>query len=143
MDIFYSFATDPVLEEQGKEFQIGKDAFITVARTGNRVYIMRALLAAHKETLDRDDDEAHDRFEKIQIEVLAKSVLLGFRGITFKGETLTYSQANAAMLLEIKDFRDLVAKHADKFTNFLVKQEEEDVKKSQTTSSGSQTGEVA
>ncbi len=144
MDIFYSFKTDEALEEQGKEIEIGGGSFLTIARENNRTYkrIMRAELEAHKETLALENDESEELFIKILIKVMARSVLLGWRGTKFKGENLPYSVANAAMLLEIKDFREMVQAQSKRMANFLVKQEETDVKKSQTTSSGTTTGEA-
>jgi hypothetical protein len=159
MDIFRAFGTDPVLEKQGRYFELG-DAEFLVARSGNQAYtdMFSQLVQAHKHTLDQrvtpeDRARANERAEKITVEVMSKTILLGWRPIVrkladgtevagkieFNGEDLTgaYSVANAAKLLAVKEFRNWVQSKSDDYKNFLVATQEEDEKNSEATSAGS------
>lgn len=159
MDIFKAFGVDPALEKQGRFFELG-DAEFLIARSGNQPYtdMFSQLVQAHKYTLDQratpeDRARANDRAEKITIEVMSKTILLGWRPITrtmddgstvtgsvsFNGEDLTadYSVANSAKLLAVKEFRNWVQQRSDDYKNFLVAVQEQDEKNSETTSTGS------
>jgi transposase-like protein len=142
MDIFDQFAANTDIEENGLEVEIGINTFITVARSGNKKYtrILTKLYETHRHELDQKGPDAEYRADQITIETMAKAVLLGWRGITFKGQPMEYSLENARTLLAVKDFRLLVNKHADNFQNFRAVKEEEDVKKSETVSLGKLIG---
>lgn len=161
MDIFNAFAANKDVEENGKEVEIGKNTFITVARSGNTMYsrLLSKLFEAHKHELDIKGPDAEFRSEQIMLEVLSKTILLGWRTVipsadgdkskdvssdivSFKGEVLPFSVANARRALEVKDFRTLVTKQSELFQNFRAVNEEEDVKKSATTSPGPSLGVV-
>lgn len=129
-DVMKNFGSNKEAEENGKEVQIGEGAFITIARSGNSKY--NAMLAkayeASKYVLAQKNKDSESRAETIMIDVMAKTVLLGWRGIELDGETLDYSVENAKRLLEIKDFRNMVSKQADDFSNFKLAAEEETAK---------------
>lgn len=145
MDIFNAFATDLSKEDNGVPCQNG-DAVFMIARANNTAYnkIFMDLYEAHRQTLDLKNEES-DRISKvIDLDVMSKAVLLGWTGnVTFKGEKLEYSVANARRLLEIKDFRAWVMKQANTFELYRAVQEEADLKKSAPISSGISSGEVA
>ena len=144
MDIFNRFAANKDLEENGKKIDLGEGAYILVARSGNVAYkrLLAKLYEAHKHELDQKGPEAEARSDKIMLEVISKTVLVGFGGLKYKGRDMEYSVANARTMLEgseeanMRDFKDLVVKHSENFNNFRMIQEESDLKNSARTSSG-------
>ncbi len=125
-DIFTEFATDENLEKNGAVVKLGKDSSLLIARAGNRAYakaITKAVEASRAD-LDGDDEAAADLSDKIMIDVMAETILLGWDNVSFKGADLgAYTQEKAKTLLEVKDFRKLVAQHADNMENYKVKAE--------------------
>lgn len=157
MDIFASFATDPSKEEEGVWINIGpclnpkapeaeqKYPRIKVGRNGNKRHgrIVSKQYEAHKSVLEGKDDAAEATGEKISVDAMAKSILLGWENLKFKDPTLKEGEKyrsitlmdgwdydTAVMMLKVKDFRNLVHKHADNFENFKVIAEEVDAKNS-------------
>lgn len=130
LDIFAQFATDETKEEDGVWVELSDDAAILVARSGNKKYskMIAREYEKNKKILDGKNDVADAKSEEIMIEVLAKTILLGWRNIQFKGEELPYSLENAKMLLKVKDFRKLVGGYADDSSAFKMLAEEEVVK---------------
>lgn len=127
LDIFAQFATDETLEENGTWFPIGGGARLLVARSGNRKYakLLTKEVERNKKALDLNDDAADKLSEEIMIAVLAETILLGWEGVSFKGEEIEYSVANAKKLLAVKDFRKAVAQFADDVSAFKFKETEE------------------
>lgn len=122
MDIFNNYTSDPVKERNGVEIQIGQDAFVTIARAGGKAYsrLLTKLWGDSKYVLDRKDAEAEARSDEILIEVMAKTVLLGWRGIKYKGDVLPYSEENAKLLLAIPDFRTQISRFSEDFSRFQL-----------------------
>jgi len=121
MDIFKAFATNLTAEEEGVEIKIGPDAYITVARAGNKKYSKKltTLFDENKQLLETGTQEADDMSDELMIDVIATTILLGWRGLDFKGkEDLPYSVEHAKEMLAVKDFRKLVMEHAMKVEHF-------------------------
>lgn len=152
MDFATAFKTDISTEEKGRWFEFG-DVELLIARSQNRTYtdMMSQQFQAHNHTLSQKDtkeqrEAANERAEKIQVDVMAASVLLGWRGrkvaddsveggfrtgkVLFEGEDITdaYSQLNAKKLLAMKDFRSWVNTKADDFKNYLAEVKKADEK---------------
>lgn len=128
MDIFYAFATDAALETQGTWFNLSKDTKLKIARAGNTEYVnlLRKKLEDSRIDLDAKDDESNARAEKMMVEVMAETILLGWEGpMKYQGVDLPYSKANAVKLLQHKDFRRKVSGFSESFEAFRVKQEQE------------------
>lgn len=127
LDIFAQFATDEGLEENGTWFDIGGGARVLVARSGNRKYgkMLTKEVERNKKLLDLNDDAADQKSEEIMIAVIAETILLGWKDLSFKGEVMEYSTANAKKLLAVKDFRKLVAQFADDVSAYKIKEEVE------------------
>lgn len=164
MDVLALYATDSKAEEKGRWFENGDTEWL-IARNGNRQYadMLQQLYTAHKATLEQKDTPeqraaANARFEQITIQVMSRTILLGWRGKTvvdtvtgestvgkvmYGTEELEFNPVNAAKFLAIKDFRNWISAKADDFKNFLLAQKEADEKNSETTSTGSSNGEVA
>lgn len=129
MDIFSTYAVDESKELGGTWMEVG-DAELLIARAGNKAYIklLGKEVERNQRALDRKDEAADALSDKIMIHVLAKTILLGWKNVKFKGEPIEYSEDNAKMLLAIKDFRREVIKLADDFNAFKVAEEVENVK---------------
>jgi hypothetical protein len=127
MDIFDTFATDEKLEVEGRWFDLSKTAKVRVARSGNPQYIklLRKKLDEKRIDLDSQGDEANDVAEKLMIDVMADTILMGWEGLEFRGKPMEYSRLNARLLLQVKDFRKKVSGFSESFEAFKVKAQEE------------------
>lgn len=151
MDFFATYSTDNKLEQEGKWFDWGGGIELLIARGNNAKFtrMINKQYEAHKHTLDLKDTPdqiaaAEDRSHKIMAYVMARSVLLGWKGnVTYGGELLTYTTESAEKLLLLKEFQKEVARKADDYRNFRIKTEEEDLGNSSPTSAGTSNGEVA
>ncbi|MEY2654881.1 MAG: hypothetical protein RLZZ524_1909 [Pseudomonadota bacterium] len=126
-DLFTNFATDETLENKGAWRDIGPGARLLVARNGNRHYA-RALTLAIDEArpiLDMKGEIADAKSDEILISVLADTILLGWEGVSYKGQDLPYTKENARTLLKMRDFRLLVQRLADEQQAYRMKLEEE------------------
>lgn len=126
LDIFKEFATDTCKEEEGTWVGIGGGAELLLARAGNKAYgkMLAKEYEKHKRELELKNETSDKLSEDIMIDVLAKTVLLGWKGIEFQGKPLDYSVANAKLLLGLKDFRKLVGSYADDSARYRVEMEE-------------------
>jgi len=130
LDIFAQFATDETLENQGVWVEYGEAKFL-VGRSGNRAYSKKlsALVEQNQKLLDIKDEAAEALSQKIFIEVMAESILLGWSGpVAYKGEPLPFSRDAVRQLLEIKDFRREVTRWAEDINRFKARVEEAQVK---------------
>ena len=125
MDIFTTYATDASLENNGTWIKVG-DARFKIARAGNRKF-QKALAAAyetHRPALTVNDDAADALSDQIMAEVMAKTILLDWEHVEFRGQPMHYSTGNAKAALAIKDFRKLITNLAGDIEHFRVKEEE-------------------
>lgn len=127
LDIFSKYATDETLENNGAVVSIGGGATLKVARHGNKAYVrlLAKLYDQHRAVLEARDDAADAKSDEVMAEVIAKTILLGWEGVSYKGKPLPYSTENAKMLLKHQDFRRMVMEHAEKQEHFLLKEEAE------------------
>lgn len=127
MDIFELFATDSKLETEGRWVNIGKDAKVLVARSGNDKFNARMKYLLKKNGVDLQDNsrENLDLVEKLFLDATAEAVLLGWEGLTYQREPLTYSKENALKLLAVKDFRNKIVKLSEEMSGYLVADQEE------------------
>lgn len=127
MDIFDNFATDEKKELEGAWFPLSKSARVLIARAGNEnyVHVLRKKLEASGIDLGGTTKEDEQAAEIVFVDVMANTILLGWEGLTFKGEPLPYSIENARKLLAVKDFRKKVSGFADNFEAFKAKAEKD------------------
>lgn len=131
-NFFAKFEVDEKKENEGVEVSLGGGDFITVARAGNENFNRRIIEAselhlAEIKALPEKESRALD--QKILCEVLAETVLLGFRGFTDKkGKALKYSVEKATELLGHKEFRKRVMAEAANIENYRAELEQADVK---------------
>ncbi|MCP3023263.1 hypothetical protein [Cupriavidus basilensis] len=130
LDIFAAFATDETKELEGVWIELSDGAEILVARAGNKKYnkLLAQQYEKNKRLLDLKNDAAETLSNTIMIDVMARTLLLGWKNIVFKGEDLPHSVDNAKLLLSVKDFRDLVSKHAGDAEAFRLAQLDEAAK---------------
>jgi len=130
-DVFDKFATDEKKELSGTEVFLEKGVSITVARADNINFVrllQEEVDALAEKTDGMSEDEAYEFDHQSFLRVLAKTILLGWKGLSYKGKPIKYSEANAVKLLAHKDFRKLVMQHSSEFANFKAKLEDEDEK---------------
>lgn len=127
LDIFLEFATNEDAENNGVWRSIGKGAELLIARAGNDAYsrAVSTLVDEHREVLDMKNDAATAKSTEIMIQVLAETILLGWKGIVFKGQPMEYSVENAKKLLAVRDFRLMVQRLSDESAAYRAKLEEE------------------
>ena len=131
LDIFEEYATDAVKEVEGAEVPLGADTVLVIARGGNKNF-NREILAENEanevkfKMLPPEQVEALDT--EIICRVMAKTILLGWKNLNYKGTALKYSQKNAEMLLRHNDFRAKVLQLANNIAFFKSKIEEAAVK---------------
>lgn len=125
IDIFAKFATDESLETNGTWRDLGGGTRVLVARSGNRAYarMLAKLYEQHRAVLDAADDVADRKSDQIMAEVVAKTILLGWESVLYKGKHLEYSVENATMLLAHKDFRRTIMNLAEDQEAYLAKEE--------------------
>lgn len=133
IDLFAAFATNEKLEIEGTLTQIpgAGDTEFLVARGGNKHYnrLIQKLVKQNKFVLDSKGDTAEAKSDEIFIQVLAKTVLLGWNGtINIRGVATPYSYDAAVRLLELKEFRIALNKVADDMQTFKAVKDEEDAK---------------
>ena len=125
MDIRKAFATSRELEEEGVWVDLGEGARLKIARIGNPANrdLMRRKMKPHRTAL-RADKLPEDILNRITIEVMAETILLGWEGLTEGGQPLPYTRENAIQqLTELKDFRDQVADLSQDMTLFQEERE--------------------
>lgn len=132
-----TFETDRQLEVDGVWVDIGDEdeTQLLIARIGNPNYnrLIRARLKPHKNLLQRDALPMEMQ-EKILNEVIAETVLLGWKNLKYKGKKINYSSDRALeMLNNISDFRELVMEIANSMETFRIVETEEDVKNSKAS----------
>jgi len=144
LDIFKQYATDESLENNGTWFEIGSDTEILVARSGNRKYakMLTKEVERNRKVLDVEDDFADAKSDEIMVNVMAETILLGWKNMTFKGVDLHYNSENAKKVLALKDFRKLVAEKSIDTEAYRVKLEEKQGEAYGLTSRGNWSGVV-
>lgn len=125
MDIGKTYGTNKQLEEGGVWIELGDGASILVARAGNKENraALKRLIAPHKVAL-RNDKLADEVLERLTIEAMAETILLGWKGIRENGKDVPYSRDNAVRLLtDYKDFRDQVSAFSTEMALFQQAEE--------------------
>lgn len=130
-DVFDLYATDEKKELDGAIVELGKGVSVTVALAQNDNFLKRILEESERQAgiiKGLPEKEAKARDLKGLCEVLAETVLLGFKGMSYKGKPIKYTKANAVKLLLHREFRKMVLAHAGNLDNFRLKREEKEVK---------------
>lgn len=133
MDLFAAFATNETAEKDGTYTQIpgAGDTLFLIARSGNKNYskLIQKMVKMNRAVLDSKGDAAEAKSDEIFVEVLAKTVLLGWQGtVNIRGAMTTYSLDAAKTLLSLKEFRVALGKVSDDMEAFKTVKDEEDAK---------------
>jgi len=110
LNVFTEYATDEKAEVEGTFMEVG-EAKLLIARLGNKKYARKLskLYERNRKMLERKDDAADALSDKIMIDVLSETILLGWEGVDGQdGKPMPYSKENAVVLLGVKDFRKVV-----------------------------------
>ena len=131
-DLSAAFGTNEQSVEEGVKFQLDDSSYLLIARMPNSRYRRELSLQVERNSrvLDLKTAESEKLNSEIMVDVIAKTVLLGWEGITQDGKKLEYSTENAkAMLMKYDDFRKVVTDFASDINNYRQAQEEETIKK--------------
>lgn len=132
IDLFSAFAVDSAQEQDGALTQLPNagDTQFRIAREGNKNYskLLQKLVKMNRATLDAKGPLAEAKSDEILVDVLAKTILIGWEGeVNYKGKMLAYSVDNAKTLLQHKDFRAVVINASSSMENFKVVKDAEDL----------------
>ena len=126
-DIRKIFGTNKVAEIEGTWNDIGDGIKLLVARIGNPEYQkeFQKISKPHRRALrqGRLNDEVAER---LLTKVMAKNILLDWKGLEEDGVELPYSYENAVRILtDYKDLRDYVSDIANEMDSFKAEEDEE------------------
>lgn len=118
-----TFKTDKKKEQEGVRVPFD-DATLIIARLNNPNHVadFKARQRVYRGAKVPDDVN-----QKIYIESLAATVLLGWENVTLGGTPLPYTKENAVMALSIPDFADFVVMRAGEMELFREEQQREAV----------------
>lgn len=109
------FDVNDDLSVNGTWVPVGKDAKLLIARINNEKYrdFIKKKTKPYRSAI-RAGQLDETLMTEIVVEALARTILLGWEGLTEKGEALVYSVSKAEDLLRRKEqFRDLVTSLAN------------------------------
>jgi hypothetical protein len=120
MDIS-KFKTLPSLEDEGVWLEVGEGFKVKVCRLGckrhaelyRRLTSPPGIRAAIESNTYPPEEHA-----RMQVQLIAETILVGWEGLTENGVEVPYSVENAKRMLEVKDFRFLIHQLADQQANF-------------------------
>lgn len=119
------YRTDANLERQGKWVDFD-DARFLIASNNNAAYrrvIARLARTKYQQALRKQDIAAQ---EKMTIDAMAETILLGWENVKDGDTELPYSIENARRLLEIPAIREFVAVESQNIANFQTRAEAAD-----------------
>jgi hypothetical protein len=133
IDLFSAFAVDAAQEQEGTLTELPGcgDTKWRIAREGNKNYskLLQKLVKQNRAVLDSKGPAAEAKSDEILIEVMSKTILIGWEGeISYKGKMYKHSVDAAKMLLAHKDFRAAVIDMSTNMETFKVVKDEEDTK---------------
>lgn len=119
-----NLAIDLKKEEEGAWIKVDEETELLIARIGNDRYVdLQSQLIEKYVGLGKDVGK-----QDILPELMAKTILLGWKNLKMDGEELVYSVDTAFKILanpENKAFRDLVFAKANNMENYRKKKEGE------------------
>ena len=133
VDLFAAFAVDTAQEQDGTLTELpgcGDTKFL-IAREGNKNYskLLQRLVKQNRAVLDSKGAAAEAKSDELMVEVLAKTILIGWEGeISYKGKMYPYTVDAAKMLLAHKDFRANVVGVSSNMETFKLVKDAEDAK---------------
>ena len=143
-DLKAQFGTDAELEVEGVwedlgEAEEGRDPpGVLIARVGNKAYTKEYQKVPRGIRRQMENGTLPDGMgDQVVCKLLAKTILLNWRGLADGGKELDYNYENAtAHLLKYKDFRELVWEIGNDQARFRQEDIEETTKNSESVLSG-------
>lgn len=131
IDLFDEFATDAALETGGALVAYKGDVKFLIAREQNENFgaAITKALEDNRDAIEGDSPEAKALSEKLLLDVMARTILVGWEGnVTYQKQPLPYTTDNAIKLLGMSDFRAWVRRQAANREHYKVKVQAEAVK---------------
>ena len=131
IDLFDDFATDAALETGGALVPYKGDVKFLIAREQNENFgtAITKALTDNETALQAENDESKALSEKLLLEVMADTILLGWEGnVVYQKQPLPYSRDNAIKLLGHADFRAWVRRQAANREHYKARVLDEAVK---------------
>jgi len=127
------FATNKNKEVDGIWHDLGDGLSVLVARARNTKYIaeLRLRMKPYQNRLQRNDSTMEEIAEKVITEVMAKTILLDWKGMENDGKKFPYSYENCVAVLSDKkytDFRELIEGLADDMSAYRDEEKDSIVK---------------
>ena len=128
LDIFSEYATDEGLEVRG----VWRD----LNSTGSRILVGRMGSEAFDEAMQAEVDKASatlalggalaaSAYKDVVLNVMARTVLLGWENVAYMGQVPPYSHEMARKLLSHRDFRKVVERMSSDLERYRLKVEED------------------
>ena len=141
LDVFEKYGFDEALETEGVWRYLATNAdgsqdldgpALLIAAFGNEEsqQVTVELRDRHLKELEAKTPEAKKLSRQLLVQMLARTILLGWKNLTMAGEDVTYSQESAIKLLNFRRFREQVIGLALDEGAYRAKVAEEDVKNS-------------
>lgn len=126
MDLEKEFGTDKKKEQEGTwlPLEIGKSGEVLIARIQNVNWrrLARKLPKSIRKQMN-DDLLPEGTLDEITAEMMSKTIVLGWRGLTINGQEVEYSPETCMeILLKYPDFRIRLYDMASDMENFRVKE---------------------
>jgi hypothetical protein len=139
MDFSNTFATDQGLELKGVWEPLEGESALLVARAGNMEYQKEFNKLPRSVRYQIENDMlSPETAGELTCELMAKTLLLGWRAMADEGATIEYSKENAKkMLIKYPDLRQFVWVLANDRKRYMAQAAVEDAKNSESASSGS------
>ena len=132
MDLKKEYATDKEAEQDGVDVELGDGGTITVRRTNNKQF--RDLLEKLRKPYERQIQRGtanKDMIDGLTRKAVARTVLIGWKGIEIDGKAVKYSPEKAEELMkEFEDFQEDVLFAANSRETFRAEVMEENEKNS-------------
>lgn len=131
IDLFDDFATDAALETGGAMVPYKGDVKFLIAREQNDNFgtAITKVMTDNEVALQADTPEAKALGDRLLLEVMADTILLGWEGsVVYQKQPLPYSRENAIKLLGHADFRAWVRRQSANREHYKARVLDEAVK---------------
>jgi len=138
MDLTKDFKTDRRREIDGAWETLDSSSQVLVARLRNEKFnAAYARVPRGTRRMFEKGTLSEEQIDNFLCKIMAKSILLDWKGIEFEGKPLEYSVENSEMVLKaLPDFRIFIWELADDFQRFHDDSVEEDIKNLTSVSVG-------
>jgi hypothetical protein len=135
MDLRKEYYTDPKLEQEGVDIDLGDGAVVTVCRPNNPKFrdYLNKLRKPYERQIQRGTAD-QDVLDKLTRKAVARHVLIGWKGIEVDGDEVKYSPEKAEeLMIQFPDFQEDVLFAANSRETFRAEVAEENEKNSEAS----------